>query len=301
MDRFQELQTLLAVAEVGGFSAAARKLGLSPPAVTRIIAGLEARLGTTMFTRTTRQVRLTEAGARLVEDARRILGDLQEAEESATGLHAAPRGRLTITAPVLFGQRYVAPIIAEFLDQYPEVEARLLFLDRVVNIMEEGIDIAIRIADLPDSGLLARKVGAVRVQVAAAPAYLARHGVPVRPEDLSAHRIIHTATGIDPMPWAFQHGEKPIALRLPARLNVNSNQSALDLVERGWGIGRLLSYQLAPSIHAGRAIALLEEFALPARPVHVVHTGGHGATAKLRSAVDFLTDRLTAEPALSAA
>lgn len=299
MDRFQELTVFVAVADAGGFAAAAKKLGLSPPAVTRAIAGLEARLGTALFVRTTRRVRLTESGVRFLEDARRILSDLREAEDSATGLHADPQGLLSITAPVLLGQRHVAPALADMLEELPKVAVRAVFLDRNVNLIEEGFDLAIRVGDLPDSSMVARRVGSVRVRVAASPAYLARQGVPKVLEDLREHRVIHASAVSSAAQWRFMDRGEMIQMKLPMRLNVNSNQTVLDLVEQGWGVGRLLSYQLAPLINAGKAIPLLEEFALPEVPIHIVHAGGRTASAKLRSAMDFLAARLRSEPALN--
>ena len=184
MDRFRELSTFLAVAEEGAFNAAARRLEVSSPAVTRLVTALEARLGVLLFTRTTRQVALTEAGLRLRHDAARILADLGEAEASAAGAHEAPRGMLRVTAPVLFGQRFIAPILRDYLDAFPEVSASALFLDRVVDLIGEGLDVALRIGELPDSSLIATKVGEVRQVTIAAPAYLKRHSLPPDPEEL---------------------------------------------------------------------------------------------------------------------
>ncbi|MBT5919900.1 MAG: LysR family transcriptional regulator, partial [Alphaproteobacteria bacterium] len=192
MDRFQALQIFVKVAELGGFAAASRDLGLSPPGVTRAIAGLEDRLGARLFVRTTRSVRLTETGMRFLGDAKRILTDLAEAEEAAVGSHAAPRGELRITAPVLFGRLYVTPILGDYLNQYAQVNAETMFVDRVVNLMDEGLDVAIRIGDLPDSSLSAIRVGVVRRVMFAAPEYLARYGIPQRPRDLTDHRLIHS-------------------------------------------------------------------------------------------------------------
>ena len=187
MDRLHLMRVLVAVVDAGGFAGAARKLDLSPPAITRAIAALESRLAVRLLTRTTRVVRVTEAGARYAEDCRRILAEVDEADEAAGGVHAVPRGRLTITAPVLFGGMHVVPVVTEFLDRFPEVSAACWFVDRVVNIVDEGVDVAVRIGELPDSSAQAIRVGAVRRVICAAPAYLERHGTPVHPDELARH------------------------------------------------------------------------------------------------------------------
>ncbi|MGI9407321.1 MAG: LysR family transcriptional regulator, partial [Hyphomicrobiaceae bacterium] len=203
MDRFRELETFVAVADSGGFNAASRQLKMSPPSVTRLIASLEERIGTRLFIRTTRQVALTEAGRRLHRDAARILMDLEAVEASAAGAHIIPQGVLTVTAPVSFGHQFIAPVLRDYLDRYPTVSARTLFVNRVVNLIEEGLDVAVRIGDLPDSSLTALRVGSVRRVTVAAPSYLKRAGRPKRPEDLAKHRTI-CPTGLSPTPdWEF--------------------------------------------------------------------------------------------------
>ena len=192
MDRFHAVQVFVKVADCNGFAAAARDLGMSAPAVTRAVAQLEGRLKTRLFVRTTRSVRLTESGERFLEDGRRILLELDEAEEAAVGSHAAPRGALHVTAPVLFGRMFVTPILGEFLDAYPLVNARTFFVDRVVNLMDEGLDVAIRIGELPDSSLIALRAGTVCQVVFASPNYLKKHGLPQRPEELAGHRLIQS-------------------------------------------------------------------------------------------------------------
>ena len=197
MDRLHLINVFVSVVDANGFAGAARKLNISPPAVTRAISELEAHLGVRLLTRTTRVVRVTEAGARYVEDCRRILAELAEADESVSGLHAAPRGRLTLTAPALFGALFVTPIVTEYLQRYPEVTASCWFLDRVVNMVDEGVDIGVRIGELPDSSLQAIRVGRVRRVICAAPSYLKRHGAPQTPDDLTAHTIV-SASGVTP-------------------------------------------------------------------------------------------------------
>ncbi len=299
MDRFHAIQVFAKVADCGGFAAAARDLALSPPAVTRAVAMLEDRLGTRLFVRTTRSVRLTESGERFLQDGRRILLELEEAEEAAVGSHAAPRGALHITGPVLFGRMFVTPILGDFLEQYPMVSARTLFVDRVVNLMDEGLDVAIRIGELPDSSLIAVRAGAVRRVMFASPEYLQKHGLPQRPEDLSSHRLIQSlALGASPE-WPFQKDGKPVSVRAEPRIRMNTNDAVIELALRGWGLSRLLSYQIAPWLADGRLQTVLSDFELPPLPIHVLHQEGRMVSAKVRSFVDYMVERLRADPALN--
>jgi DNA-binding transcriptional LysR family regulator len=299
MDRLQAMTTYVAVVDSGGFASAARKLNLSPPVVTRAVAELEERLGLRLLTRTTRVVRVTDAGARFAEDCRRILADIEEAETVATGTHAAPRGTLTLTAPVLFGQLYVTPILVRYLQQYPEVDAQCLFLDRVVNVVEEGIDVAVRIGELPDSSLQAVRVGRVRRVLVAAPAYLKAHSVPQRPEDLARHTIV-SASGVTPVSeWRFSDAGKPLLQRLQPRMRTTTNDSAIAAALAGLGITRLLSYQVAAHVRSGALQVLLEDFETAPLPVHVVHHEGRRSTQKVRAFIDLAVDTLRADPALN--
>lgn len=298
MDRLQAMTTFVAVVDCGGFARAARKLNLSPPVVTRAVAELEERLGLRLLTRTTRVVRVTDAGAKFADDCRRILADIDEAENAAGGAHAAPRGTLTLTAPVLFGQRHVTPILVSYLQQYPEVDAQCLFLDRVVNVVEEGVDVAVRIGELPDSSLQALRVGRVRRVLVAAPAYLQARGVPQRPEELAGHTLV-SASGVSPVSeWRFSDAGKPLLQRLQPRMRTTSNDSALAAVLAGLGITRLLSYQVADQVRSGALQVVLQDFEPAALPVHVVHHEGRRATQKVRGFVDLAVQRLRADPAL---
>ena len=299
MDRLQAMTTFVAVVDSGGFASAARKLNLSPPVVTRAVAELEERLGLRLLTRTTRFVRVTDAGARFAEDCRRILADVEEAETVATGTHAAPRGTLSLTAPVLFGQLYVTPILVHYLQKYPEVDAQCLFLDRVVNVVEEGIDVAVRIGELPDSALHAARVGSVRRVLVAAPAYLEAQGVPQRPEDMARHTIV-SASGVTPVSeWRFDDGGQPLLQRLQPRLRTTTNDSAIAAAVAGLGITRLLSYQVAEHVRSGKLQIVLEDFEAAPWPVHVVHHEGRRATRKVRAFIDLAVDSLRADPALN--
>jgi DNA-binding transcriptional LysR family regulator len=299
MDRLQAMTTFVAVVDSGGFASAARKLNQSPPVVTRAVAELEDRLGLRLLTRTTRVVRVTDAGARFAEDCRRILADIEEAETAATGTHAAPRGTLTITAPVLFGQLHVTPILVSYLQQFPEVEAQCVFVDRMVNVVEEGIDVAVRIGELPDSSLQAIRVGRVRRVLVAAPAYLAAHGTPQRPDDLAAHTTV-LAAGVSPVSeWRFSDAGKPLMQRLQPRLRTTTNDSALAAALAGLGITRLLSYQVAAQVRSGALRVVLPDFETAPLPVHVVHHEGRRATQKVRAFVELAVQQLRGDPALS--
>lgn len=298
MDRLQSMAAFVAVVDTGGFAAAARKLDLSPPVVTRAVADLEARLGVRLLTRTTRQVRVTDAGARYAEDCRRLLAEVDDADEAASGTHAAPRGVLAITAPVLFGRSHVTPIVVEHLRRFPDVQTDCLFVDRVVNLLDEGIEVAVRIGELPDSSLQAIPVGRVRRMLVAAPAYLAEHGTPRTPTDLD-HHVIVAAGGLAPAPeWNFVRDGKARARRVSPRLRTTSNDAALAAAVDGFGITRLLGYQVAAQVADGRLVPLLVDHEPAPLPVSVVHLEGRRASRKVRSFVDLAVERLRADPAL---
>ena len=299
MDRFHAVQVFVKVADCGGFAAAARDLSISPPAVTRAVALLEDRLGTRLFVRTTRSVRLTESGERFLADGRRILLELEEAEEAAVGIHAAPRGELRITAPVLFGRIYVTPILGDYLDCYPMVNIQTLFVDRVVSLMDEGLEIAIRIGELPDSSLTAIRVGLVRRVMFVSPEYIKTNGLPKRPEDIANHQLIKSTSVETSQEWAFQENGVPLSVRAEPRLRMNTNDAVIELALRGWGISRLMSYQVAPYLADGRLRAILEPFEMPPMQVHVIHQEGRMVSAKVRSFVDFMVERLRANAALN--
>ena len=290
------MSVFVAVAEAESFAKAGRKLGLSPPAVTRAVLALEERLGVRLLTRTTRVVRLTEAGTRYLEDSRRIMAEVDEAEASASGISATARGQLHLTAPVLFGKIFVTPIILEYLDRHPAVNVNALFLDRVANLVEEGIDIAIRIGELPDSSLRATKVGAVRQVMVAAPRYLKEHGTPAHPSELKSHRIVAASNMASSYDWKFYAKGKPLSVRVAPRLAVTTNEGAIEAVRGGWGITRLLSYQVLPQL---KLTTLLQEYEPPALPIHVVHLDGRRTTAKVRTLVDLMVERLRANPTLN--
>lgn len=296
MDRLDGMRVFVAVAEAGGFAPAARALRLSPPAVTRAVAALEDRIGARLLHRTTRTVRLTEAGARFLADAKRLLAELDEAEATAAGAHAEPRGQVAITAPLLFGKMHVASVVLEFLSRYPEVSARTVFVDRVVDLMDEGIDVAVRIAVLPDSTLSAIRVGEVRRVVCASPAFVAHHGRPQAPRDLADFDCIGFQSATMPAPWVFPSRADGTTetVRPPMRLLVNNAEVAVEASVAGHGVARVLSYQAAEAIRAGRLVVLLADHEPPPVPVHLVHLEGRRAAARVRAFVDFATQRLRA-------
>ena len=264
---------------------------MSPPAVTRIVSALEDVIGTRLLTRTTRSVKLTAAGAQYFADCRRLLADLSEAEAAAAGAYGKPTGTLTVTTSAMFGTMFVLPLMTEYLDLYPDVVGRGLFVDRVVSMVDEGIDVAIRIGHLPDSGLTATRVGQVRRVICGAPVYFEKHGVPMTPGDLSKHRIIASTSAWTSLEWRFGV-QKKSAVHVNPRLFCNTNEAAISAAVRGWGLTRVLSYQIAPQLEAGELRTILASYEEEALPIHVVHPEGRYASAKVRSFIDFAVGKL---------
>ena len=299
MDRLHLMTVFVAVAEEEGFAAGARRLHMSPPAVTRAVAALEARLGVKLLNRTTRYVRTTEAGQRYLEDARRILAAVDAADEAAAGINAEPRGHLAVTAPVLFGRMFVMPGIVDYLERYPGTEVSAVFLDRIVNLLEEGLDVGVRIGELPDSSMRALRVGSVRLVLCASPHYLQHHGLPRTLQDLTEHSTIASSAGSNAFGWRFETTSGSRTLRIQPRLSVTTNDAAIEAAVRGFGITRLLSYQVAPQIATGELQIILKEYEPAPRPIHIVHREGRYASAKVRAFVDLIAARLRAEHALN--
>lgn len=294
MDRLQLINIFVTVVDTGGFAGAARKLNVSPPVVTRAINELEAHLGVRLLTRTTRVVRVTEAGARYAEDCRLILAQLTEADEAVGGLHAAPRGRLTVTAPVGFGAMYVTPVVTEYLSRYPEVNVSCWFMDRIVNMLEEGVDIAVRIGELPDSSMQAIRVGKMRLRVCATPEYLDHHGVPQSPEDLQAHVIIASSGATSTAEWRISTHGAPGVVKLHPRLIATTADTAIAAALTGFGLTNVLHYKVDTHLREGRLRAVLGDFEPPALPVHVLHREGRHASQKARTFIDLAVERLRA-------
>lgn len=289
MDRWQAMRIFVKVAETESFAESARQLHMSPPAITRAVASLEDVIGARLFVRTTRSVKLTEPGSRYLDDCRRILSDIVEAEAAAAGSYGKPSGTLAVTASMLFGQMYVLPIIHEYLSSYPAVSGRILFVDRPVNIIDEGIDVAVRIGHLPDSGFSATKVGSVRRVVCGAPSYFKEYGVPSTPADLKDHRIV-ASTGAWASPeWRFADDQR---VTVQTWLQSNTNEAAITTAVAGFGITRVLHYQIAPALLEERLQIVLADHEEAPLPIHILHPEGRQAPAKVRAFVDLAAKRL---------
>lgn len=295
MDRLHELEVFVAVADAGSFAKAGARLRLSPPAVTRAVASLEDRLGARVFQRTTRSLAITEVGRRYLESARRILADLETAGKEAVGEAAEPQGHLVVTASVTFGRSVLAPVVGAFLAQHPRITASVLLLDRVVPLVEEGVDVAVRIGDLPDSSLIAQKVGAVRRILVASPTYLASRGTPATPADLRNHAVIGF-TGLMPSrDLHFETGRGAATVAVRPAFEVNDALTAIDAAVAGHGVTIALSYMVRDAIDAGALVAVLDEVTPPPRPVHLVHPEMRLVAAKVRAFVNFAAPRLRKE------
>jgi DNA-binding transcriptional LysR family regulator len=282
LDRFASLSAFVAVAERKGFAAAARKLGVSPSAVTRLVAALEARVGLRLLQRTTRSVTLTDAGARYFERARRILADLEEADGSAEAEHATPTGRLVVSAPLAFGRLHVAPLMSAYLGAYPEVSGELQLTDRMINLVEDGVDLAVRIGHLADSSLIARRAGETRRVVVASPGYLAR-GEPQDPRDLAGLEIVHTI-GFGAAPeWRLQRSGREELVAIAPRYVTNSAEAAVAHAERDGGLAMVLAYQAAQGLREGRLKVVLAGFEPPPLPIHLVYPSARLLSAKVKA------------------
>ncbi|MBV7538670.1 LysR family transcriptional regulator [Duganella sp. sic0402] len=295
MDQIHLMRVFVAVGEQASFASAARQLNLSPAAVTRAIGTLETQLGVLLLLRTTRNVRLTEAGRRYLDDSRDILAKIAAANEGAADMNAAPKGHLSVTASTLYGKSFVMPCLVEFLKQYPEVEVSAHFLDRNVNLVDEGIDVAVRIGHLPDSSLRALRVGQVRQVLCATPEYLARNGVPQHPAELQRHTIV-AATGVSSsVEWKFGGAGQPTTVRMKPCLTVASD-AAIDAVLTGLGICRLLCCQVAAELAEGRLKVILSDYEEAPWPVHIVHRESNFGSSKVRNFIDMLAASLRAHP-----
>lgn len=299
MDNLHLMNVYVAVAEAEGFAAAARRLAMSPPAVTRAVAALEENLGVKLLNRTTRHVRTTDAGLRYLTDAKRILQDVQMANDAAAGINATPSGHIAVTAPVMFGKMFVMPGVVEYLNRYPETEVDAVFLDRVVNLLEEGLDVGVRIGELPDSSMRALKVGSVRLVLCASSKYLAEHGIPQHPEDLNQHTIVSSRAMNNSNEWRFEKKSKNVKVRIKPRVTVTSNDAAIEATLSGFGITRLLSYQIAPYLASGELKIIMEDYEPKPKPIHIVHRESHLTTAKVRAFIDLIAERLRNERALN--
>jgi DNA-binding transcriptional LysR family regulator len=294
MDRFESLAAFVEVAEHASFVEAARRLNRSPPAVTRAVADLEARLGVQLLTRTTRAVSVTEAGQLFLAGAKRVLADLDDIEQAATGRGHAAIGELRVTAPIVFGRLHLLPLVTEFLRGYPSVSVRLFLTDRPTDLVEEGFDLALRIGDLTDLSAIATRVGSVGRTVVAARAYLEARGTPATPDDLAAHDTIAFGASSDRPRWVFHHGSHQSAVAITPRLIVNTAEAALDAALGGFGVTRVLSYQAEAAIADGTLVSLLDAFSDEELPVHFLYPASLHPAPKLRTFLDVAVPALRA-------
>ena len=292
MDKLRAMASFVCIVDKGSLTGAAAQVGVSLPSMVRTLALLERELDTTLLNRTTRRIHLTDAGRQYLERCRTILAQVQEAEAALHSRRAAPHGRLAVTASVLFGQRYVAPLISEFVRRYPEVSAELLFVDRVVNLVEEGIDAAVRIGRLPDSSLSAIPLGKVRRVVCASPAYLRAHGVPRRPEELPAHRCVRFTGLTAHSEWTFSSPRRKVAIA--SVVTCNQVDAALEACIDGLGLGSFLSYMVAPHVRAGRLKYVLEDFEGEPLPVNFIYPQSRMLSPTVRAFADLCAKKLRA-------
>lgn len=293
-DRLESMTILVAVADAGSFSAAALQLKIPLATVSRKVGVLESHLKIRLLHRSTRQLSLTEAGQSYVNACRRILEDVGEAERAASGEYAAPRGELAITAPMTFGRLHVLPVVNEFLKRYPDIDVRMVLADRVVALLEEHIDLAVRIAELPDSSLVATRIGSMRTVVCASPTYLAEHGTPTNPSELAAHACVTYEQMAHRQLWGFSSGKSEIMVPIRSRLAVSTAEAAVDAAVAGIGVTRVNAYQMASALRAGALEIVLAPFEPAPRPISLIHTGQGVLPLKVRAFLDFAAPRLKA-------
>ncbi len=294
MDRFDAIRTLLTAVDTGSLTAASRQLGMPLPTVSRHVSELEARLGTQLVIRTNRKLLLTDAGIAFVAAGRRVLEQLDEAERAAAGEYRTPRGDLLVTASIMFGKLHVTPVVLAFLAAYPEVNVRVVLFDHVIDLVENHVDVAVRIGHLPDSGLVAARIGEIHWVICASPAYLSTHGTPVAPDDLAKHDCIGFEGLQMVRTWPFGRGAGAKTVAIKPRFAANTADAVIEAAIAGIGIARLTSYQAADAIRAGRLTSLLRGYAPEPLPVHLVHTGPPLVPLKMRAFLDFAGPRLKA-------
>lgn len=291
MDKLRAMQVFVCIAEAGSLTAAARRLDSSLPAVVRTLAGLESQLGVRLINRTTRRIALTPAGRSYLADCRQLLAGIEAAEAALTADARDPVGRLVITAPVLFGQMYVAPAVTRFVERYPQVSCHVLLLDRIVDLVEEGIDVGVRIGGLTDSTLVAQNLGSLRRVVVASPAYLEKHGYPTTPRDLLQANCVRFVGSTAPW-WSFHEGRRQYNLTVSGNLEFNHAAPAVAACLAGIGFGMFISYQVAPYLSDGSLVAVLEEFEPPPRPISVVYPQARLLPARTRAFVEWIKQEL---------
>jgi DNA-binding transcriptional LysR family regulator len=294
MDRIESMSVIVAIAEAGSLSAASRQLRMPVPTVSRKLSELEGRLKTQLFQRSSRQVSLTDAGRSYIEACKRIIEQVDDAEKEASGEYRAPTGDLTVTSPWGLGHLHLLPLSCEFLSVYPDIALRLLLTDRVLNPVENRIDVSIRIGPLADSSMIATRIGSIRVVACASPKYLAVHGSPETPGDLCNHDCITVdETGV-PRSWKFAKDGAEIATPIRTRLTVNTSEAAVAAAISGAGIARVMSYKMEPARRTGDLVIVLDDFEKEPLPVHIVYTERKPMPLKLRVFLNWLTPRLKA-------
>jgi DNA-binding transcriptional LysR family regulator len=292
MDKLREMEVLVAIIDRGSFTAASEKLGMSPAAVSRAVNALEARLGAQLLARTTRSVRATDAGVAYVEACRKVLDTITDAESTIAADAANPVGTLTVSAPVLFGQRFIAPLINAYALRYPDVCVNAVYLDRTTRLLEEGVDVAVRIGHLGDSSAFAVRLGYVRRQTFASPAFLAEHGEPAHPAELIDHHCVSFTGVSQPLEWAFYENGAKLTARVQPRMIANLAPAAISAAADGVGITQLLSYQPAPEVADGKLVPILRAYEPESIPVNLLHIERRGKSGKIRSFVEFVTETL---------
>jgi DNA-binding transcriptional LysR family regulator len=294
MDRLESMSVIVAVAEAGTLSAASRKLGRPIPTVSRKLSELEARLNTQLFQRSSRKMTLTDAGRSYIEACKRIIEQVDDAEREVSGEYRTPTGDLTVTAPWGLGHMHLLPIACEFLSAYPDIALRLMLSDRVLNPVENSIDVAIRIGKLPDSSMIATRIGSIRIVACASPAYLAARGRPQSPSDLCDHDCITIDETVAPRTWKFAKDGREIAAPIRTRLTVNTSEAAVEAAVAGAGIARVMSYKMEAARRAGTLDVMLEDFEQEPWPVHIVYAERKPVPLKLRAFLNWATPRLKA-------
>jgi DNA-binding transcriptional LysR family regulator len=294
MDRLEAMSVIVAVSDTGSFSAASRRLGMPVATVSRKVAELETLLNGELFQRSSRRMTLTDSGRSYVEACRRIMEQVDDAERQLSGEYRSPKGGLAVTAPWGMGHTHLLPLAVEFMGVFPEIDLRLLLTDRVVDTVEESVDVAVRIGALPESSMIATRIGSIRVVVCASPAYLAARGRPETPDQLAAHQCIAINSVASPNTWRFSKGKRDLVVPIPYRLCVNTSEAAVIAAVAGAGLTRVMSYKMDAARRAKTLELVLEDFEVEALPVHFVHSPRKPVPLKLRAFLDWMTPRLKA-------
>jgi DNA-binding transcriptional LysR family regulator len=294
MDRLEAMSVIIAVTETGSFSAASRRLRTPVATISRKVAELEARLKAQLFQRSSRQMTLTDAGRSYIEACKRIIEQVDDAEREVSGEYRIPKGDLAVTAPWGLGHMHLVPVTVEFLGAYPEIALRLVLTDRVVNTVDENIDVSIRIGNLPDSNLIATRIGTVRFVICASPGYLAARGLPKEPGELGDHDCITIDDITAQRTWKFAKGNREIDVPIRSRLRVTDSEAAIEAAIAGAGITRVMSYKMEAARRAGALVPMLENFELPPLPMHIIYAERKPMPLKLRAFLDWVTPRLKA-------